>query len=558
MMTLPATCESLNVRLRLATPEDEERVFQWRNTPEIVVLGRTQKTVCWEDHQTWFRHTIDDPRRLLLIVLLNDQPIGQVRFDQNHDEDHACEISIYLLAGFTGRGLGTSALKQSCSIAFDRLGVHRIDAVILKENLRSLSAFRKAGFENTPLTLDAVPDCFEVSLHRRSEASSRIRPEKDKIPEASRECSTALASDCSGIERVPHNRITHGPAEAQAVLGVLRTGYWASGPQVASLEAKLAEIAEVDHAVCVSSGLSALRLALKAFGVEPGEKVLVPAYSCVALANATLACGAEPVPMDVMASRWNVGSTEIEKQAVHERVKAAIVVHTFGLPAQIGAAQQRRIPVIEDCAHAFGMTDSGKPLGGHGDISVLSFYATKLIAAGEGGAVLTRSATLAEFVREWRDYGDQPPEGTRLNDKMTDLEAALALCQLDRLGEMLSARKRLAERYHQALSGTARETGAFRLPAIGLNRVWYRYVIEMCCAPAVEFIQKLRRVGISAEQPVWNWRSKQSVDCPMADHAYRVVLSLPLYPTLTLEEQDRVIHSLKEVCQEHAQSGSCG
>ena len=194
------------------------------------------------------------------------------------------------------------------------------------------------------------------------------------------------------------------------------------------------------------------------------EKLLVPAYSCVALANATLACGAEPVPVDVMASRWNVGSIELEKQAVQAGVKAAIVVHTFGLPAQIGAAQQRRIPVIEDCAHAFGKKDSGKPLGGHGDISVLSFYATKLIAAGEGGAVLTRSVALAEFVREWRDYGDQPPDGTRLNDKMTDLEATLALCQLDRLGEMLSARQRLAERYHQALSGTARDR---RLSAAG-------------------------------------------------------------------------------------------
>ena len=254
MMTLPATCESLDVRLRLATPEDEERVFQWRNMPEIVALGRTQKTVSWEDHQTWFRHTIDDPRRLLLIVVLNDQPIGQVRFDQNHNEDHACEVSIYLLAGFTGRGLGTSALKQSCSIAFDRLGVNRIDAVILGENQRSLSAFRKAGFENIPLPLDAVSDCFKLSLHRWSEASSQIRPQRHEIRGASRGWRTALASNCSGMERVPHNRITHGPAEAQAVLGVLKTGYWASGPQVASLEAKLAEIAEVDHAVCVSSG----------------------------------------------------------------------------------------------------------------------------------------------------------------------------------------------------------------------------------------------------------------------------------------------------------------
>jgi dTDP-4-amino-4,6-dideoxygalactose transaminase len=209
------------------------------------------------------------------------------------------------------------------------------------------------------------------------------------------------------------------------------------------------------------------------------------------------------------------------------------------------------IPIIEDCAHAFGITLNGKPLGGRTHAAILSFYATKLIGAGEGGAILTNSEELAQFVRSWRDYSDQPPDGTRLNDKMTDLEATLALCQLDRLQDMIVARQELAKRYHDLLAREATCTNMFRLPDISRSRIWYRYAVEMRNAPARAVVDHLDRYGIHAAEPVTDWRPSGSPECPEASSAYRHVVSLPLYPTLTPEEQDRVVHAFLAFCREH-------
>ncbi len=560
--------ETLQARLRAAMPEDMERMFQWRNMPEIVALGRTQKAVSWEDHQAWFRHTLHDPCRVLLIILLDDQPIGQVRFDQIQHEDDACEVSIYLLAAFTGRGLGTCALKKACAIAFERLDVRRIDAVILKENRRSLSAFQKAGFQDAfPESPESFSDHIKLTLRRPPDISrDRIKQEFAQVAgvelldescdtnsdgRLTRPSNCAMLQTMSGLE-VPHNRITHGLAEAEAVVRTVRSGYWVEGPQVAVLERTLAEIAGVEYAVCVASGLSALRLTLKGLGIQPEDQVLVPAYSCVALANAVMACGARPIPVDITESHWTLNSIAAQQAVNTSAIHAAIVVHTFGLPAESEPLREKGIPVIEDCAHAFGMAVNGKALGGQADAAILSFYATKLIAAGEGGAVLTRSSKLADFIRSWRNYGDQAADGTRFNDKMTDIEATLALCQLQRLKEMLACRRALAERYHEAFSRLAERTEVFRLPDISHNRVWYRYAVEMRSKPAANISRQLRVWGIHAEQPVWDWRLSSAPACPVADRAYRWVLSLPLYPSLTFEEQDRVIHSFKEVCQEDA------
>jgi perosamine synthetase len=351
---------------------------------------------------------------------------------------------------------------------------------------------------------------------------------------------------------IPHNRITHGTPEEDAVLRTVRSGKWANGPKVAELETALAQVAGVRHAVCVASGLGALRLALLGLGVKAGDRVLVPAYSCVALANAVLACGAAPVLADVTPHEWNFSIAEGRRMKAETHPRAAIAVHTFGAPAPVEEMLDWGIPIIEDCAHAFGMEVNGKPLGGRAHAAILSFYATKLMGAGEGGAVLTDSDKLARFIGSWRDYGDQSPDGTRLNDKMSDLEAALALCQLDRLPDMLSARRKRAEQYHAMLAREAERTRAFNLPDITSARVWYRYPVEMARVEAREVVHQLLRFGIHAAQPVTDWRLKDAPPSPVADHAYKYLVSLPLYPTLTDEEQGRVISAFLEICRDHS------
>lgn len=339
---------------------------------------------------------------------------------------------------------------------------------------------------------------------------------------------------------IPHNRLTYGPEEAEAVRRTIESGHWTSGSRVAELERVLEGMAGVRHALCVASGLSALRLALKGLGVGRGDRVFVPAYSCVALANAVLSCGGVPVPVDVTGGDWNLSVAEGQKLLGDARPCAAVGISMFGAPAPIEKMREWGIPVIEDCAHAFGTAVDGKPFGSRAEASILSFHATKLIAGGEGGAVLSDSDELAGFVRSWRDYANKAPDGERLNEQMTDIEASLVLCQLERLEDMIAKRAAIAGRYDALLAPEAERCGRFRLPDLSRPRIWYRYAVEMLEGSAREVIDLMASYGVGGARPVTNWTQDVDCCCPVADRAYLGIVSLPAYPTLTPAQQERV------------------
>ncbi len=150
---------------RTATIEDAYMIFTWRNLPEMIVLGRTQRPVKWEEHYRWFRRVLMSGNHVLLIVLLGREPIGQVRFDRL--ENRSCEVSIYLLTQYTGRGLGVKALKYACREAFTRMGVEEVIAVIREDNQRSISAFQKAGFSFVHEAVVTKPGFVVLSTKRR-------------------------------------------------------------------------------------------------------------------------------------------------------------------------------------------------------------------------------------------------------------------------------------------------------------------------------------------------------------------------------------------------------
>ena len=354
-------------------------------------------------------------------------------------------------------------------------------------------------------------------------------------------------------ETIPHNRLTFGEPECEAVLRTVRSGQWAQGPRVQELESVLARMGGVQYAVCGASGFAALRLTLSALHVRSGDSVLVPAYSCVALANATLASGATPVPVDVDPVNWNMEPAHCRQHMERSRPRAVIAVNTFGAPAPVEEMVSGAVPVVEDCAHAFGAKAGGKCFGSRSQVGVVSFYATKLIGGGEGGAVLTDSGEIAQFVRSERDYGDQPADARRMNDKMNELEASLVLAQLQRLPQMIAARENAAVRYLERLAEAARG-GIVRLPAGGPGRVWYRFAVEMTKVPARTVVADLERVGIHAAMPVTDWRQADSVAAPVADRAYRGLVSLPLYPTLARDEQDAVVEAFLTLCEDYARA----
>lgn len=352
---------------------------------------------------------------------------------------------------------------------------------------------------------------------------------------------------------IPHNRLIHGTNELAAVAEVVASGHWAAGPRVAELEAALSIAAGSRFAACVASGSAALELALASLGVSDGDEVLIPAYCCSALPNAVLARRATPIAVEVLDGEWTI-DPDAARVARSPRTRAVIAIHTFGVPAQIAELRRLGLSIIEDCSHAFGPVGGAPPLGSLGDIAILSLFATKLIGGGEGGALLCNDASHDAFVREWRDYRDQPAGTARRAHTMTDVEAALALCQLRRLPSLIESRARLAREYDARLQDAAMQHDCMRLPSPESPRIWYRYALELTDRDVNSIRAALRAAGVAAESPFADWRRdprsefssrSRSHATPHADRAFSRLVSLPLFPSLRLEELETVCTALR-------------
>jgi perosamine synthetase len=496
--------------IRPASAGDSAIVFGWRNRPEIVVLGSLNRTVSWPEHDAWFAQTVNSEDRRLFLIQHESAPIGQVRFDR---EGSDCEVSIYLLDGHAGRGWGPEILVAACTAIGREWPVDRVLAYVREDNAPSLSGFRKAGF------LPVAQGGAEA-----------------------REGHRVLARPVFRGTIVPHNRLTHGPAEVEAVTRVVASGHWAGGPELAAMEADLARMVDIPHAVGVGSGTAALRLALQALALTEGEKVAVPAYSCVALANAVLSLGAIPVPVESRSADWNIDP----ESAARTGARVAIAVHSFGAPADIAGLQRAGLIVVEDASHGFPPNAEGWPTRPSGDAVIASFYATKYFGGGEGGAVLVRDAGLADSIRDRRSYVDKPADPLRLNDKMSDLAAALVRVQLRRMPDLVARRQALARIYGERLAPLVGQSLVKALPAVSDKSASYRYCIEVEPRGLRPIIAALEGLGVRADRPVEPWAD---VTPPTARRAFESLLSLPLYPTLTDNEQDRVCQALERAAQ---------
>jgi dTDP-4-amino-4,6-dideoxygalactose transaminase len=296
-------------------------------------------------------------------------------------------------------------------------------------------------------------------------------------------------------------------------------------------------------------GVAALRLGLLALGVGPGDEVIVPAYSCAALLNAPLSLGATPILADVELDDWTLAVEDVESR-ISPRTRVIVAVNLFGMPASLGELGALGVPVVEDCAHGIGGRTSAGPFGSGSGMSMSSFYATKLLGAGEGGIVAARDPGLVECARRARDYGDQLPDGRHLNDKPTDIQAAIALAQLRRLDEILSLRAERAARYSATLALLV-DRGLIVLPAEREGRIWYRYVLRLRHGSAPEVCARMAARGVRAEQPVWDLRACEQwrTELVRTAEAFEHVVSLPLYPDLTEAEQERVCDMFADVVE---------
>jgi dTDP-4-amino-4,6-dideoxygalactose transaminase len=345
---------------------------------------------------------------------------------------------------------------------------------------------------------------------------------------------------------IQHSKPSLGKAEMDAVMSVLASGQLAQGPVVQRLEEEWCRQTSTQYAACVGSGLGALRLSLLALGIGSGDEVIVPAYSCVALLNAVLALDATPVLADVKRDDWTL-SVEDVRRRITKKTRALVAVHLFGMPAWVTALLDLGLPVIEDCAHGIGGQCGNRPLGGIGTLNIGSFYATKMLAGGEGGIVAGNDSGLIQRVVQARQYNDQDPNRVYLNDKMTDLEAALVCVQLARLSEILSLRAKRAARYNAWLSSLV-ETGLIVLPIDTPGRIWYRYTVRLLHHDAKSVSHWMSAHKVRVEQPVWDLRGSRfwAVDLRASSEAFDRLVSLPLYPDLGEAEQEIVCETFTQ------------
>jgi len=344
---------------------------------------------------------------------------------------------------------------------------------------------------------------------------------------------------------IPHSRPTVSAEDAERVARVVRSGRLAQGAEVEAFERELATRLGVAAVAAVSSGSAALELALRALDVGPGDEVVVPTYACDALHHAVTRCGAAPVLADADPETFGPSAKDVAHRLTR-RARAVVVVHPFGLALDLDAFLALGVPVVEDCAQAIGARVAGRAVGSRGALAIGSFYATKLITSGEGGAVAGPAERVAR-VRDARDYDEREELIPRFNFKLTDIQAALGRSQLGRLDTFVARRRAIATRYRARLGSVA---GCHPPRDRGERHVFHRFVVTIE-RPLGPLIDDLRERGVMARRPVFRpiHRALGLAGYPEADRLWTQCLSLPCYPSLADAEVDTVGAALAEALQ---------
>ena len=358
-----------------------------------------------------------------------------------------------------------------------------------------------------------------------------------------------------------------GDAEIDAVAETLRSGWLTTGPRSAELERRMSEYLEAEHVLALASGTAALHLALVALGVGEGDEVITTPITWPATANVIVHTGAEPVFVDVRDDDLNIDPNAV-RAAVTERTKAILPVHLAGQPADLDPIAELGIPVVEDAAHAAESAYRGRKIGGLSAATCFSLYATKNIAAGEGGLIATNDGRIADAVRDLRlmrrgdgSLYDIPVPGYKAN--LSDVLAAIALVQLDKVDHHASIRERQFALYDAAvedldgiepLARDPRDKHALHLYIVRIDAqragatrdAYQRALAEENIATSIHFLPvhelTYYRHGFPDQQPL-----------PVAERAGSEVLSLPLSPAHSDDDIGDAVSALRRV---HERFGS--
>jgi perosamine synthetase len=351
---------------------------------------------------------------------------------------------------------------------------------------------------------------------------------------------------------IPINLPKIGEEEVEAVVKVLRSGpltnALGAGPMVTQFEKNFAKFAGVKHAIAVNTGTAALHSAIVAAGVQQGDEVILPSFTFVATAEAVVMAGGKPVFADIDPETYNISPAEIQKNMT-KKTKAIIPVDLYGLSAEIKPireiAAKQGLAVVEDAAQAHGATYDWKPAGVFADVACWSLYASKNMTAGEGGVVTTDSAEVAETLRLIRTHGEKAKYASLMlgyNYRMSEIQAAIGLVQLEKLPAFVAKRRENAKRLTRLLAKTDR----LQLPGETKDRQhsWYLYTVRLRNAAENErnkIVEELRQKDIGAEVYYANpvhlmpyYRERFGGHrLPETEKAAKQVFSLPIHPGVT-------------------------
>lgn len=375
---------------------------------------------------------------------------------------------------------------------------------------------------------------------------------------------------------IPYGRQTVGAEEIDAVTQVLKGEFITQGPAISAFESAVADYCQVPYAVAFANGTAALHGAYVAAGLSAGDEAITSPLTFLATSNAMVFCGATPVFADIDPTTWNL-SPEATQQALTPKTKALVPVHFAGQPVDLAAfyalADQHNLVVIEDACHALGGTYQQKPIGACRDMAVFSFHPVKSITTGEGGMVVTPHKHLYEKLLAFRSHGmvrDAAKFETLTPDpwvyemqtlgynyRMTDMQAAMGRAQMQKLSGFIAQREMLSQRYEAALASDPRVilqhpepcgTSARHLFAIRINpqetRVSRREVYDHLVAANIR--PQVHYLPVHLQPYYRNTFGTVPGQFPNAESYYETCLSLPLYPSLSLDDQDFVIAQLSK------------
>ncbi len=342
-----------------------------------------------------------------------------------------------------------------------------------------------------------------------------------------------------------------------AIFEVLESGNYIMGPTLARFEKELAAYGHMKHAIGCNSGTDALWLAFMALGIGPGDEVITVANTFFATAEAIWIAGARPVFVDIEPDTCNIDPTLIEA-AITDRTRAIVPVHLYGqmanMPAIADVARRHNLLVVEDCAQAIGAAGDGFAIGELSDAVCISFIAHKNLGTpGDGGAVITNRDDIVDRILALRNHGSlkRSHHSMGYNSRLDDLHAAMLSVKLKRIDQWNDRRREIAAMYTEGLQDTG-----LQLPVEkpGYRHVYHLYVIET--EQRDEMLKYLNQAGIDAKThyPIaihqqegypWGMPADLNVSLPLTERSAARVISLPMFPELTQEEIDYVIHTVR-------------